>query len=89
MDEKYGPFDWRLPEAHAIYWGAKGLDAAAKNPDKVKADDLITVRRIIYQSLLAGVSSRADLADPFNKTYSLGPNLDLVGAGQRGLSGSV
>ena len=27
VDEKYGPFDWRLPEAHAIYWGARGLDS--------------------------------------------------------------
>ena len=51
VDEKFGPFDWRLPEAHAVYWGAKGLDAAAKHPDKVKADDLILERRIIYQSL--------------------------------------
>jgi len=45
-----GPFDWRLPEAHAVYWGTLGLDAAAKNPDKVKADDKITLLRIIYQS---------------------------------------
>jgi hypothetical protein len=28
-----------------------------RNPDKVKADDLITLRRIIYQSMLPGVSS--------------------------------
>jgi len=79
VNQEYGPFDWRLPEAHAIYWGAKGLDAAAKNPDKVKADDLITVRRIIYQSLLQSFHHGRLVADPFNKTYSLGPNLDLVG----------
>ena len=79
VDEKYGPFDWRLPEAHAIYWGAKGLDEAAKNPDKVKADDLITVRRIIYQSLLQSFHHGRVVPDPFNHTYSLGPNLDLVG----------
>ena len=78
VDEKYGPFDWRLPEAHAIYWGAKGLDAAAKNPDKVKADDLIMVRRIIYQSLLQAFHHGRVIPDPFNQTYSLGPNLDLV-----------
>ena len=78
VDEKYGPFDWRLPEAHAIYWGAKGLDAAAKNPDKVKADDLITVRRIIYQSLLQAFHHGRVMVDPFTKSYSLGPNLKLV-----------
>ncbi len=33
---EYGPLDWRLPEAHAIYWGARGLEAAKENPDKVK-----------------------------------------------------
>src|SRR5258706_167186 len=38
VDAQYGPFDWRLPEAHAIYWGAQGLEDAKKNPDKVKAD---------------------------------------------------
>ncbi len=78
VDEKYGPFDWRLPEAHAIYWGAMGLDVAAKNPAKVKADDLITVRRIIYQSLLQAFHHGRVVPDPFNQSYSLGPNLDLV-----------
>src|ERR1019366_4570777 len=78
VDEKYGPFDWRLPEAHAIYWGARGLDTATKNPEKVKADDLIPVRRIIYQSLLQAFHHGRVVPDPFNKTYALGPNLDLV-----------
>ena len=22
VDERYGPLEWRLPEAHAIYWAA-------------------------------------------------------------------
>jgi hypothetical protein len=78
VDEKFGPFDWRLPEAHAVYWGAKGLDAAAKNPDKVKADDLIQLRRLIYQSLLQAFHHGRINVDPFTKNYSLGPNLDLV-----------
>jgi hypothetical protein len=78
VDDKYGPFDWRLPEAHAIYWGAKGLEAAAENPDKVKAGDLITLRRLIYQSLLQAFHHGRILVDPFTKEYSLGPNLDLV-----------
>ena len=51
LNAQYGPLDWRLPEAHAIYWGALGLEKAKENPDKVKADDFITVRRNIYQSL--------------------------------------
>ncbi|MGA2244285.1 MAG: hypothetical protein ABSH48_04720 [Verrucomicrobiota bacterium] len=78
VDQRYGPFDWLLPEAHAIYWGAKALDAAGKNPDKVKEDDLITVRRIIYQSMLQAFKHGRVIADPFAGTYTLAPNLDLV-----------
>ena len=78
VDEKYGPLDWRLPEAHAIYWGAKGLYAADKNPDKVKEDDKIKLRRIIYQSIYQAFKHGRILLNPFTQTYSLGPNLDLV-----------
>jgi hypothetical protein len=78
LDEQYGPLDWRLPEAHAIYWGARGLEAAKENPGKVKADDLITVRRNIYQSMLQAFHHGRIIEDPFNKTYALEPNLDLI-----------
>jgi hypothetical protein len=78
VDEQYGPFDWRLPEAHAIYWGARGLYAAQENPDKVKTDDLIKLRRIIYQSMLQAFHHGRIMASRFSQTYSLGPNLDLI-----------
>jgi hypothetical protein len=78
VDAQWGPLDWRLPEAHAIYWGARGLDAAGKNPDKVKPDDLITLRRIIYQSVFQAFKHGRVIANPFTPTYALGPNLDLI-----------
>jgi hypothetical protein len=78
VDDEYGPFDWRLPEPHAIYWGAQGLDVAKKNRGKVKADDLITLRRIIYQSMLQAFHHGRIINDPFAQTSSLEPNLDLV-----------
>ena len=78
VNQEYGPFDWRLPEAHAIYWGARGLEAAKENPDKVKADDLIKLRRTIYQSIFQAFKHGRIISDPFTKTYSLGPNLDLI-----------
>jgi hypothetical protein len=78
VDQDWGPLDWRLPEAHAIYWGARGLDAAEKNPDKVKSDDLIMLRRIIYQSIYQAFKHGRIIANPYEQTYSLGPNLDLV-----------
>jgi len=26
QDPRFGPFDWRMPECHAIYWACKGLE---------------------------------------------------------------
>jgi hypothetical protein len=78
LNAQYGPLDWRLPEAHAIYWGALGLEKAKENPDKVKADDLITVRRNIYQSMLQAFYHGRFIANPFNQSYALGPNLGLI-----------
>jgi hypothetical protein len=78
VDEKYGPLDWRLPEAHAIYWGAKALDEAAKHPDKVSPDGLTPARRLVLQSLLQAVQ-HGRIVTAHGNTY-LGPNLDLVGS---------
>ena len=78
VNAQYGPLDWRLPEAHAIYWGAFGLEKARENPGKVKADDLITLRRNIYQSMLYAFYHGRFIANPFNQSYELGPNLDLI-----------
>jgi hypothetical protein len=78
VDQKYGPFCWLLPEAHAIYWAAKALDEAARHPDLVTTNDLITVRRSIYQSMLQAFRHGRIIANPFSRTYTLAPNLDLV-----------
>ena len=34
VDETYGPLEWRLPEASAIYWGALGLEEAKKDESR-------------------------------------------------------
>ncbi|HWY31304.1 MAG TPA: hypothetical protein VNX46_11135 [Candidatus Acidoferrum sp.] len=78
VNEEWGPLDWRLPESHAIYWGLRGLDAAKKNPDKVSPNDLIMLRRILYQSMQQSFYHGRIIANPYTETYSLGPNLDLV-----------
>jgi len=78
VDAQYGPLDWRLPEAQAIYWGAHGLDVAKKNPDKVKADDLITLRRLIYQSMLQAFHHGRIISNPFGGKISFGPDLELI-----------
>ena len=78
VDEKWGPLDWRLPEAHAIYWAALGLEKAEKNPTKVRQSELITLRRSIYQSMLQAFYHGRLVINPFDKTYDLYPDLDLV-----------
>jgi hypothetical protein len=78
VDTEYGPLDWRLPEAHAIYWAAQGLKSAKENPEKVKADDLIKLRRVIYQSMLQAFHHGRIIRDLVAGSYSLGPNLDLI-----------
>ncbi len=78
VDERYGPLDWRLPEAHAIYWAAAGLEKAANNPAKVNKDDLITLRRVIYQSMQLSFQRGRLILNPFGKTLDCGPNLDIV-----------
>jgi hypothetical protein len=77
-DAEWGPLDWRLPEAHAIYWGAFGLAQAKKHPDKVNPDDLIKLRRSIYQSMLQAFHHGRIIRNPFNQSYELVPDLDLV-----------
>lgn len=57
-EDQFGPLEWRLPEAHAIYWGLVGLEMS---PPK----DHLPLRRNIYQSLQACVlRGRIVLARP-------------------------
>jgi len=79
VDGEYGPLDWRLPEAHAIYWAALGLEKAKENPGKVNADDLIQLRRVIYQSIFQAFKQGRLISNPFaSQGIELVPDLDLV-----------
>jgi hypothetical protein len=79
VDEKYGPLDWRLPEAHAIYWAAQGLDDASRHPDKVKQDDIMTLRRSIYQSVFQAFHHGRLIVNPFQEdSIQEAPNLALI-----------
>jgi len=71
VDEKYGPLDWRLPEAHAIYWATLGL----KNSKK---EDLIVLRRVIYQSMQLAFYRGRLIENPYDQTFQLGPNLQII-----------
>ena len=79
VNERYGPLEWRLPEAHAIYWAAEGLKRAQYNPAKIpKKDDLITLRRVIYQSMQLSFQRGKLVTNPFAKAFEFGPNLDII-----------
>jgi hypothetical protein len=78
VDERYGPLEWRLPESHAIYWACEGLKAAKLNPTKIKPDDLITLRRVVYQSMQTSFQRGRLVANPFIKSFEFGPNLDII-----------
>jgi hypothetical protein len=78
INERYGPLEWRLPESHAIYWAAQGLQAAQRNPTKIKPDDLITLRRVIYQSMQTSFQRGRLVANPFIRSFEFGPNLDII-----------
>jgi hypothetical protein len=78
VDKRYGPLEWRLPEAHAIYWAALGLRDAEQNPEKIKPDDLITLRRVIYQSMQISFQRGHMIPNPFLKMFELGPNVDII-----------
>ena len=80
VNEQYGPLDWRLPEAHAIYWYALGLKEATNNPGAVKPTgfDLTQLRRGIYQSMQQAFFHGRIIADPFMQRVELAPNLDLA-----------
>jgi hypothetical protein len=74
-DDAYGPLDWRLPEAHAIYWAWYGLS-------KSKDEELIKLRRVIYQCMQLSfqrgrlLESRTGLI--YNGRNPFGPNLDII-----------
>lgn len=78
VDETYGPLEWRLPEAHAIYWAALGLERARENPTRVSRDDLIQLRRVIYQSMHLSAQRGRLVANPFDERFDFGPNLAII-----------
>jgi hypothetical protein len=75
VDDEYGPFDWRLPDAHAIYWAEVGRQ-------KSKPTDQETLRRSIYQSMqsacIRGGALDHSVTNVTTNNFMLWPNLALV-----------
>ena len=78
VNEEWGPLDWRLPEAHAIYWASVGLKKAQEHPEDINTNDLPQLRRVVYQSMQQAFRHGRYFANPFGGGYALGPNLDII-----------
>ena len=78
LDALYGPLEWRLPEAHAIYWAAQGLERAKNNERKIDPNDLITLRRVIYQSMQLSFQRGRLIMNKVEKKFEFGPNLAII-----------
>ncbi|HEX3720671.1 MAG TPA: hypothetical protein VH595_22195 [Verrucomicrobiae bacterium] len=75
VDDEYGPLDWRLPDAHAIYWAEVGRE-------KAKPEDQETLRRSIYQTMqqacIRGGALSHTITNITPRNFIIWPNLDLV-----------
>lgn len=70
LNNRYGKFDWRLPDAHAIYWATLGLERSKFTEREISND------RIITQSLKnAFMGGRLLMVDKFFMTV---PNLNMA-----------
>jgi hypothetical protein len=80
VNEDFGPLDWRLPEAHAVYWYALGLARATNNPGAAKPAgfDLSQLRRGIFQSEQAAFRHGHIIPNPFTRRVELAPDLNLI-----------
>lgn len=78
VNDEWGPLDWRLPEAQAIYWYSRGLQEAKEHPGKVDKSDIMSLRRGIYQSLLQAFHHGRLVMNPFTHSYEFYPDLNLI-----------
>jgi hypothetical protein len=73
LDQRYGALDWRLPEAHAIYWASRGLEVAEDGKN-------IACERMIFQSLSNAFRGGRMIWLEDAGTLEITPNINLVDA---------
>lgn len=71
VDRLYGPLDWRLSHAHAIYWAYRGRRFAGKRYE-------VQLDRLIYQPLAASFFNGRLVAGEGGQALSVQPNLDAL-----------
>jgi hypothetical protein len=77
VDKEYGPFDWRLPDAHAIYWAEVGREKT-----KSTQVDNDTLRRCVFQSqrmaMFRGGELSPSITNVTAQNFMLWPNLNIM-----------
>jgi hypothetical protein len=71
IDQRFGPLEWRLPEAHAIYWAVTGLEMCGERGQ-------LPLRRVIWQSMQLAFLRGRLIPVPGLAQFELGPNLPLL-----------
>ncbi len=76
LNSKYGALDWRLPEAHAIYWATLGITYDKNGQVEINCDRMIT--QSLKEAFMAGRILIYDEQDFRN--FMTVPNLNLTDA---------
>lgn len=76
VDALYGPLDWRVPQAHAVYWAYAGLEHTGP-------DGYLPCVRVLYQALAdmvfrGRITGRSESGEPI-----MGPDARLVPVADR------
>ena len=82
LDERFGPLDWRLPEAHSLYWAWRGREYA-------RDFDLLRLDRMVYHSMAAAF--RRGRMQFIEKTGVplFSPNLPILDKALRAFDGAI
>jgi|YelNatPaOPRAMG01_1025707.scaffolds.fasta_scaffold02954_11 hypothetical protein len=72
VDQAYGPLEWRLPEAHALYWAWLGLQRSTSKDKRF-------LRRVVYQSMKQCVEHGRIITLGTNAVpVEFGPDVDKI-----------
>jgi hypothetical protein len=71
VDRAYGPFDWRLPYPHAIYWAWRGRPYA-------EGFERVAVTRMILQCQAAALRQGKLVTGPDGRAFALAPDISLL-----------
>lgn len=71
-DARFGPLEWRLPQAHAIYWASQGMGCARERFDR------ISLQRQMFQSMSDAFLRGGLTRDTARGIFQTSPNLALL-----------